>query len=299
MLIDTHAHLNFPDFEKDLDQVIDRSIKNGVTKIICALSNKVKVLKKLPKLPPKMPKTYSKFNKPLVSIIIITRNQKEFMEQTLPMIFNQTFKDFETIIVDSSSTNGVLAVMKKYRVKILHYKGLTGKGFNHAKAFNFGAKKAKGKYLVRLSGDAVPADQNWLKHLVRCISKPKVAGTSSRYLHSHQAMLQFRLWFSPTINRYLRRGNIHLAGASCAIKKRLWKQYPFNEEWGPGEDCEWGEVMKVNGFKIIPCWESKVYHGHRGGLIDNLKLLWFNFNPKNVIRHLKHFKKIRETIRIN
>lgn len=39
MFIDTHAHLNFPDFDNDLDQVIKDSIGNGVEKIICASSN--------------------------------------------------------------------------------------------------------------------------------------------------------------------------------------------------------------------------------------------------------------------
>lgn len=39
MLIDTHAHLNFPDFQKDLDQVVKRSLKEGVAKIICVSSN--------------------------------------------------------------------------------------------------------------------------------------------------------------------------------------------------------------------------------------------------------------------
>lgn len=39
MLIDTHAHLNFPDFEQDLDQVINRALKKGVKKIICVSSN--------------------------------------------------------------------------------------------------------------------------------------------------------------------------------------------------------------------------------------------------------------------
>jgi TatD DNase family protein len=38
-LIDTHAHLNFPDFQNDLDQVIKNSIKNGVNKIICVSAN--------------------------------------------------------------------------------------------------------------------------------------------------------------------------------------------------------------------------------------------------------------------
>ncbi|HUV42784.1 MAG TPA: TatD family hydrolase [Patescibacteria group bacterium] len=39
MLVDTHTHLNFQEFEKDLDQVIKRAIKNKVEKIVCVSSN--------------------------------------------------------------------------------------------------------------------------------------------------------------------------------------------------------------------------------------------------------------------
>lgn len=39
MLIDTHAHLNFPDFEKDLSEIVRKAINNGVDKIICVSSN--------------------------------------------------------------------------------------------------------------------------------------------------------------------------------------------------------------------------------------------------------------------
>lgn len=215
------------------------------------------------------------------------------------MIFAQTFKDFEVIIVDSGSTDGALEIMKKYPVEILHYKGPVGRKFNHAKAFNFGAGKAKGENLVKLSGDAIPADKDWLKHLVDCVSTPKIAGASSRYLYSPLTMLQFRIWFSPLINRYWRKMSVGLWGASCIIKKGLWKQYPFNEEWGPGEDWEWGEVMKINNYKIVPCWQSKVYHEHRAGLIENIKLIWWANRPKDKDRERKHFEQIRRNVKIN
>ncbi len=39
MLIDTHAHLNFKDYQDDLDQVIKRAVKEGINKIICVSSN--------------------------------------------------------------------------------------------------------------------------------------------------------------------------------------------------------------------------------------------------------------------
>ncbi|MGB9706607.1 MAG: TatD family hydrolase [Microgenomates group bacterium] len=56
MLIDTHAHLNFPDYEKDLDKVVARAIKAGVKKIICVSSNitdskkAIEIAKKHPKI---------------------------------------------------------------------------------------------------------------------------------------------------------------------------------------------------------------------------------------------------------
>jgi len=56
MLIDTHAHLNFPDFEKDLNEVIKRSVENGVKKIICVSSSlkdsikAIEIAKEYPKI---------------------------------------------------------------------------------------------------------------------------------------------------------------------------------------------------------------------------------------------------------
>ena len=55
-LVDTHAHLNFPDYQKDLKKVINRAVKNGVTKIICVSSNvadskkAIKIAQKYPKI---------------------------------------------------------------------------------------------------------------------------------------------------------------------------------------------------------------------------------------------------------
>jgi len=56
MLIDTHAHLNFRDFKQDLDQIIKKSIKAGVKKIICVSSNleesqkSIKIARKYPQI---------------------------------------------------------------------------------------------------------------------------------------------------------------------------------------------------------------------------------------------------------
>jgi len=56
MLVDTHAHLNFKDYKDDLDQVVKRSVKGGVKKIICVSSNleesekSIEIAQKYPKI---------------------------------------------------------------------------------------------------------------------------------------------------------------------------------------------------------------------------------------------------------
>ena len=43
---------------------------------------------------------------PLFSVIIPTFNRLEFIQETLESVFNQSFRDFEVIVVDDGSTDG-------------------------------------------------------------------------------------------------------------------------------------------------------------------------------------------------
>ena len=52
------------------------------------------------------------------SVIIITKNQKEFLHQTIPTLLSQKFSgSFEIIVVDSGSTDGAVEYVKTFPVK--------------------------------------------------------------------------------------------------------------------------------------------------------------------------------------
>jgi len=226
-------------------------------------------------------------SKPQVSIIILTKNQKRFIERSLLLIFSQTFKDFEVIIVDSGSTDGSIGVMEGYQVKILKLKM---KPFNYAKAFNFGASKANGDYLVRLSGDAIPANQYWLENLLKGLGSKKVVGAHSRYLFSIFSDFLYQIWFRESF-KFIRSGNpVSFGGASCVVKKEAWKKYPFNEKWGPGEDWEWGEIMKQAGYQILYQNNSLVFHEHRSPLPIQIKnfLDWLFVSSRRRIKSITY-----------
>ena len=60
----------------------------------------------------------NKNNQPLLSIITVVLNNKEFLEHTIKSIIEQNFEDYEYIIIDGGSTDGTLQLIKDYESKI-------------------------------------------------------------------------------------------------------------------------------------------------------------------------------------
>jgi len=82
-----------------------------------------------------------------VSIVIPTKNSANFLEACLQSIKNQTYKNIEIIVVDNNSTDNTKEIAKKYTNKIYN------KGPERSSQKNFGAKNAKGKYLLFMDSD--------------------------------------------------------------------------------------------------------------------------------------------------
>ncbi|WP_191859308.1 glycosyltransferase family 2 protein [Hanstruepera ponticola] len=85
------------------------------------------------------------------SIVIPLYNKANSIAETLNSVINQTFSDFEIIIVNDGSTDKSLKVVEKFtdtRIKLL-----TTKNQGVSAARNFGIKKAQGNYIAFLDAD--------------------------------------------------------------------------------------------------------------------------------------------------
>ena len=96
-------------------------------------------------------------NNPLVSVIIPNYNKEEFLSICIQSVLNQTYKNFEIIIIDNFSSDRSLDVIKKFidpRINLFQFKnnGII------AASRNFGIKKSNGKYLAFLD-----SDDYWMK----------------------------------------------------------------------------------------------------------------------------------------
>lgn len=92
---------------------------------------------------------------PLVSVLMSVHNEDAFLEASIVSILEQTFRDFEFIIINDASTNectrGVLAKFNDDRIKIIHNESNMGL----TRSLNKGLGLVQGKYIARMDADDV------------------------------------------------------------------------------------------------------------------------------------------------
>lgn len=105
-----------------------------------------------------------------VSIIILTYNRCSDLKRCLDSITRQTFKDFETIVVDNASTDDTPILLKKYPVKVIK-----NPAKNKSFLRNLGWLNASGDIVAYIDDDA-EADPTWLENVVDTFDKFTDAG---------------------------------------------------------------------------------------------------------------------------
>jgi glycosyltransferase involved in cell wall biosynthesis len=96
---------------------------------------------------------------PKVSVVMPTYNRAHLIAAAIQSILNQTFQDFELVIVDDGSTDGTEAVVRRFNDPRLRYIYQERRGIGAAR--NRGIRHAEGRYIAFLDSDDV-----WLPHLL-------------------------------------------------------------------------------------------------------------------------------------
>lgn len=98
-----------------------------------------------------------------ISIMVLNWNGKKYLKDCFTSLENQTYSNFEIVLIDNGSKDGSLEYVKSNfpEVKIL----ALGKNLGFAEGNNKGIKSAKGKYVFILNNDT-KVDKNCLEKLV-------------------------------------------------------------------------------------------------------------------------------------
>lgn len=158
-----------------------------------------------------------------VSIITINYNNREGLQKTIESVINQTFSDYEYIIIDGGSTDGSVDIIKKYADKIDYWISEPDRGIYHA--MNKGILKAHGEYCNFLnSGDIfhnnyVLNDVFLDNYTVDIISGITIEdNTKKPILQFHKGAISMQTFYYASIGHQ-----------SAFIKRTLFDKYLYDE----------------------------------------------------------------------
>ncbi|WP_438963327.1 glycosyltransferase [Winogradskyella sp.] len=118
-----------------------------------------------------------KHNLPL-SVIICAKNEEENLKESLPSIINQKYGNFEIVLVNDSSSDNTLEVMKEFQSKHKNISLVDVKvnevfWGNKKYALTLGIKAAKNDFLVFTDADCTPVSEDWLANISGYFSNTK------------------------------------------------------------------------------------------------------------------------------
>jgi len=91
---------------------------------------------------------------PKISVLMPVYNAENFLKEAIDSILNQTFKDFEFLIINDASTDDSKKIIMSYDDKRIRYLE-NKKNLGVAKTLNRGLRLAKGEYLARMDADDI------------------------------------------------------------------------------------------------------------------------------------------------
>lgn len=220
----------------------------------------------------------------LVSIIVTTLNEENYIESCLKSLKEQTYRKNEIIVVDSNSQDKTLDIAKKYADRIIVENCIMPKGRN------LGAREAKGNILLFVDADVI-LSKDWVEKVLPYLYQEDIVAVYGDLLPNEKKIKSKIVYhFQDFCNSFARNIKMPIfskLGTAVAIKRKVFEEVDgYPEDKASCEDVALSLKLKNYG-KIKFLREAKGYVStrrfERVGYLK-LSLIWFLTGSYYLIR---------------
>lgn len=212
----------------------------------------------------------------LFSVIIPTFNRCDLLRQALASVQEQSFKDFEVIVVDDGSTDETLEMLKAEYPQV---RVLTQANAGPGAARNLGASHALGDYLVFLDSDDLWFPWTLATYERQIIQNDLPAVLSAKFMEFGQKSELAEITEAPmqhlAFSDYLASSEgVHYVGSGTAVllRSEFFKVGGFCSHQINGEDHDLSLRMgTARGFVPLLAPFTLAWRRHIGGVTQNLR----------------------------
>ena len=208
----------------------------------------------------------------MISIIILTCEASICLRSLLAKLETQTVKDYELIVVDSSSKDNTVYIAESYNASVTI---IERSHFDHGATRNIGIEQAKGEFILFLTQDILPCDEytieNIIKPFMEDIQIGAAFGRQVPYPNVSVFAEHLRLFNYPDTS-YIRTledrekygiKTAFLSNSFAAYRRSvLEKSGYFKSGLIFGEDTCAAADMLLKNQKVAYAADAKVFHSH-------------------------------------
>lgn len=122
-------------------------------------------------------------NTPEISLIMSVYNGEDYLEEAVESVLNQSFKDFELIIINDCSTDSTAEILSRYQLQDSRVKVHTNEvNLRLPSSLNKALSLAKGKYIARMDADDICLPQRLEKQYEFMEKNQDIALSSCRFM---------------------------------------------------------------------------------------------------------------------
>lgn len=213
---------------------------------------------------------------PRVSVIIPAHNAESYLAETLGSVESQTFSDWEVVVADDASSDGTLALARRFgpRVKAVH----SSENLGPAGARNLALEHASGELVALLDADDLWAPE-YLERMVGAYDAARARGDRIGIVTCNARVLAgdeyapftyhdlFELPADVTLERVLEQNPIYVS--SLVPRAVMGEAGPFaTETWGSEDHDMWIRIMEL-GYRVLVLRETLAVYRRREGSVSS------------------------------
>ncbi|MDH5392576.1 MAG: glycosyltransferase [Gammaproteobacteria bacterium] len=226
--------------------------------------------------------------KPLISIIIPNYNGEATLDACLAAVTSLKDHHYELIVVDDGSDDHSVAIIKRYRCKLVE----SAEHLGAAHARNIGAQYARGEYIFFTDADCIMQQKTLTQiraSLSQSCSRAIIGGTYSVQPYDRSFFSRFQSVFINYFETKHRHRADYIASHAMLIKTELFRSSGgFDEEqWPILEDVEFSHRCRSAGTALVMQPAIQVQHIFNYSLLDSCRnamrktRYWVQYSLKN------------------
>lgn len=174
---------------------------------------------------------------PMISVVMPVYNGEKYLGVAIESILNQTYANFEFIIVNDGSQDGTEIIILSYNdERIVYLKSETNLRIEGT--LNKGMRHAVGKYIARMDADDISLPSRLEKQLLFMERNPNI-GVCGTWANIFGDNIESHTWKCPTQSENIKIEMMFacpFVHPSVFIKRTLFNSYSYSDEFQKAED---------------------------------------------------------------